>query len=395
MDDVGRDAIEAYGGKWHTPNINTLAETGLKFTQGYSTALCGPSRGQLMTGLYPFRTGWTTNIWELPKSKRKFDPNIGTFSQTLRNAGYATAIAGKWQLGHLDDHPDHPHQMGFDEYCLFDPHIKPKSPYWSPTLRINGTYDASYTNPDTYGPDVTTDFLIDFMSRRAEPFLAYYPLFLCHTPFTSTPANRGHDNWPEPDPRWFGGMVRYMDTLVGRVIGALDRLGLRDRTLVLLTSDNGTDNRIATTLGDKVIRPTKKSKRKRSSRDLGIRQPMIANWPGTIAPGVFDRLVDLSDFHVTLAEVGHAAAPKTDGISFAPALFGGTADPRPWIFVQYESLGAAWSLVGDQNWKLISDGQLFDMANDPWEQDPISPENDTPDSAAARQKLSATMAGLR
>ena len=404
MDDVGRDAIEAYGGKWHTPNISSLAETGLKFTQGYSTALCGTSRAQLMTGLYPFRTGWTKNLWELPKDKRRLDPSIRTFSQTLRKAGYATAVAGKWQLARLDDRPGHPHDAGFDEYCLYDPSIRPASPYWSPTLRINEAYDPSYTEPDTYGPDVTTDFLIDFMSRRSEPFLAYYPLFLCHGPFTSTPANRVRQDWRKHDPRWYGDMVRYMDGLVGGLIGALDGLGLRDRTLVLLTSDNGTDNRIATTLGDKVIKPTKKSKRKRSLSkrkrsytDLGIRQPMIANWPGTVAPGTFDRLVDLSDFHVTLAEVGNAAAPKTDGISFAPALFGGAAEPRPWILVQYEDnkkSGHSWNLVRDQEWKLISDGQLFDMKNDPWEETAIFPENDTPESTAARRKLSAVMAGL-
>ena len=154
-----------------------------------------------MTGLYPFRTGWTRNPWELPKDRRSLDPSIATFAQTLRKAGYATAVAGKWQLARLADHPDHPHDAGFDEYCLYDVSIKPASPYWSPTLKINGAYDPSYTEPDTYGPDVTTDFLIDFMSRQTRPFLAYYPLFLCHGPFTATPENRGRQDWPERDPR--------------------------------------------------------------------------------------------------------------------------------------------------------------------------------------------------
>jgi len=376
-DDLGAECLSSYGStSYKTPHLDALAESGIRFMNCYATPLCSPSRVQLMTGRYGFRTGWTNMIERGAGATRDFfDPTKErTFGHVLKAAGYATAQAGKWQLCRFQEHPDHVKECGFDESCswtwLYDGRRTDR--YWTPSIWQNGKLRENVN--DKYGEDVFCDFLIDFITRhRAEPFFIYYPMVLVHDPFEPTPdeLKTGSDDRKErkADVSHFPAMVAYMDKTVGRLIAALDKLKLRENTLVLFTGDNGTPRQITSQLGDNAI-PGGKG----MVTHVGSHVPLIASWPGTIPAGrVLDDLIDFTDVLPTLADVAGddlSRGVAMDGRSFLPQLRGGTGQPREWVYVQ---LGNA-SFVRDQRWLLHNDGRFYDIKSDPFERKDLSAE---------------------
>ncbi len=394
-DDLGAECLGCYGGtSYKTPHLDALARTGIRFAHGHSTPLCSPSRVQVMTGRYPFRTGWPTMINARPADKQFLDPRERTFGHVLKAAGYATALAGKWQLCHFEERPDHVRQCGFDDYCCWMWRYKGKKThrYWSPAIWQDGKPRQDVR--DRYGPDVFCDSLIDFMTRnRSRPFLAYYPMTLTHGPFLPTPDTKRAGR--EGKKRRGGGanyaaMVAYMDKLVGKLVAALDRLGLRENTLILFTGDNGTPRQITSKVGAARIQGGKGK-----MTEAGTHVPLIANWKGT-APGgrVCEDLVDFSDMMPTFAELAGADLSKgaaIDGRSFAPQLRGRQGAPREWIYCQ---LGKArW--VRTVRWKLYATGKLYDMKADPTEAAAIAPGTGNEHAEAARKRLGAILATLK
>jgi len=338
-DDMGAQELGCYGHPRHrTPHLDRLAKTGVRFEIGYAAAICHPSRFMIMTGQYGSRNG-IYHFAGRPGGPKPDAPeeDIGanhvTFAEVLKQRGYATALAGKWQLsGRV---PTLIHECGFDEYCIWaylhnlpegvkhtgaweKAGAKPER-YWHPCVIKNGEYTA--TRPDDYGPDIYTDFLIDFMRRhRDEPFFLYFPMCLTHNPHRPTPDNvRNDDEKRKAGPAYFQGTVEYTDTLMGRLVAALDALGLRENTVVLFTADNGTG-------GAGKGQPT----------ELGARVPFIVNGPGLVKPrGGVHELADLSDVLPTLADYADAPLPADrviDGRSLAPFLRGDTDRTREWIF---------------------------------------------------------------
>jgi arylsulfatase A len=393
-DDLGQETLGVYGGtSYPTPHVDALAGRGLRFEHAYSFAVCHPTRLVLLTGRYPFR------LPEAPWGTFPKEAEGQTLAHTLRRAGYATAIAGKWQLTLLRDDLEHPHRLGFDEYSLFGWHEGPR--YHQPLVWQNGRLREDVQ--DAYGPDVYTDFLIDFMSRhREDPFFAFYSMALCHDVT---------DDLEEPVP--FGRHGRYdtyaervaaMDERVGRLMAALDRLGLRERTLVLFTADNGTPKRsILDVENGELVHEEVVSRRgdvlvpggKGELTDAGTRVPLIAAGPGVLLTStVTDALVDFSDFLPTLAELARARLPegvRLDGQSFVPALRGEPAGGRAWSY--NERQGRSW--VRDQRWKLYRNGPLFDMQSDPTEERAILPGTGTGGASAARERLQRVFEQLR
>jgi len=363
-DDVGREVLGSYGGtSYPTPHLDQLARTGLRFEHAYSMPVCHPSRVCLMTGRYPFRLGhpvWGTfpEEWE-----------ERTLPQLLKRAGYATAVAGKWQLTLLREDPGHPFRLGFDQYSLFGWHEGPR--YYEPLIWENGRIRSDVQ--DLYGPDVYVRFLTDFMERhQSGPFFALYSMALCHDvtddleePVPFGPRGR-YDSYSE--------MVEAMDQRVGRLVEALNRLGLREKTLIIFTTDNGTPKRSIITARDgKLFREPVSSKMgeltipggKGDLTDAGTRVPTIANWTGTLPPEqTTEALIDFSDLLPTLAELGGAEIPPAeslDGTSFAPLLRGGSSPGRDWVFAEHR--GRSW--VRTREWKLYRDGRFFQMTADP------------------------------
>ena len=322
-DDVGREVLGCYGGtSYATPRIDELAASGIRFQHFYTMPVCHPTRVCLLTGQYPFRLGhpeWGT----FPR-----DAEQRTLPAVLKHAGYATAIAGKWQLALLKDDLHQPNRMGFGEYCLYGWHEGPW--YYQPHIWQNGKLRTDVR--DRYGPDIICENVIDFITRnKSRPFFAFYSMELCHaeTNDLDKPApvgpNGRYDNYAE--------MVGKMDERVGRVVAALDRLGIRENTLILFLADNGTPVRnLINAEGDKYVYEKVSSKLgdrdipggKATLTDWGTRVPLLVSWPGTINAGqVSDTLVDVSDILPTLCDVAGATLPenvKLDGQSLTTQL---------------------------------------------------------------------------
>jgi arylsulfatase A len=351
-DDVGIGNIGSYGGSFKTPHIDALAKTGMRFERCYSAPLCGPSRGQALTGRYPFRTGLISN-----QSRSAIDPSNEVMIQNvMKSAGYVTACAGKW--GQMSYGPA---EWGFDESIVFGTHGT--SRYWSgPTSSyvING---KPATLPDgSYFPDVSHNFIMDFITRhKDQPFFVYYPMSHSHGPILRTPDSAAGD---EPD-QLYTDNIEYMDKLVGRLMGELDRLGLREKTLIVFTGDNGTARmgvELATVDGKPI------SGQKGTMLEGGSRVPLIVNWPGTTPAGQVKKdLVDFSDFFPTFAELGGAKLPEgatIDGHSFAPQIRGKKGTPRDWAYVELNGK----SYVRNAGFKLTNRGELFDMSEAPFKE---------------------------
>jgi len=393
-DDVGREALGCYGGtSYATPNLDELAQTGARYQHCYSMPVCHPSRITLVSGKYPFQLGnprWGT----FPKSEDK-----KTFAHVLKNAGYATAVVGKWHLTReFPSNPWHPRQLGFDEYCLFGWHEGPK--YFQPWVWQNGEIRDDVA--DRYGPDVYCDYLLDFITRNKDrPFLAYYPMVVCHT--VSNDLDPAPPVGPNGRYQSFHELVEIMDGLVGRITATLDRLDLRKKTVILFIADNGTmkrfyvdvqdgkliDQEVVSKLGNTVVRGGKGE-----LTDAGTRVPMIVNWQGVVQAGsVVDDLVDFADFLPTLAELGGATLPDDialHGRSFAPRILSQSGPHRSWVLSQHKN--SHW--VRTQRWKLYNDHRLFDMRNDPEEASPIESLAQSPEAGQARTKLSAALQSL-
>lgn len=372
-DDYGLDGVGCYGSdrfKGKTPNIDSLASGGLRFTQCYSMPLCGPTRCALMTGRYGFRTGGSTNQTAGQPSFQN-EPSI---ARTLKQAGYATAMAGKWR-----QMSDTPGDWGFDEW-LTDPTAG--GWYWKNSYTKNGQTVESAN--EIYGPDACMDFARDFLKRQGDrPFFLYYPTHLVHGPILRTPDSRSADR-----EQLYEDNVAYLDKQVGQLVSEIDRLGLRQRTVIVFCADNGTARFGAE---QSIINGRKINGQKGTMQEGGARVPLIANWRGTTPEGkVSDDLVDITDFFSTFAAVAGAQLPKEvtlDSHSFASALRGDKGDPRKWIFVQ---LGARW-YVREPAFKLTENGELLDMADAPHTEKPVSPDSASREAQAARTRLQAVL----
>lgn len=371
-DDSGMDGYGCYGSdrfKAMTPNIDALARTGIRFERCYSAPLCGPTRCQIMTGRYGFRTG-SVNNQAARNPSIKDEPSL---AKALKQAGYATALAGKWrQMG------ESPGNWGFDVFVTDN---TAGGWYWKSNYIKNG--QPVQTNQEVYCPDVCRDFALDFMRKNKDkPFYLYYPTHLVHGPILRTPDTKAGSPGAE---QLYGDNVAYLDKQVGQLVAELDKLGLRERTLIVFSADNGTARRSGTIGGREI------NGHKGTMWEGGARVPLLANWRGVTREGtVLQELVDFSDLFPTFAEVAGAKMPegvKFDGRSFAPQLRGEKGDPRVSIFVQ---LGLKW-YARNEGWKLNESGELFDMSDAPFVEKLVAPEGQSGAAKAARKQLQAVL----
>lgn len=399
-DDIGVEGLGAYGGEsYSTPRIDEMAAAGMKFTRAYAQPLCTPTRVEIMTGKYNQRNWLYFGC---------LDPNERTFGHYMKDAGYRTCIAGKWQLYSYDP-PDYPGaetrrargmlpgNAGFDQWMLFHAgHTEDKgSRYGQPTMRKNGKLVAGVE--DQYGEDLSAEFVLQFLAEnREEPCFVYYPMALPHWPMVPTPISK---EWSEPGRRleegvgYFPDMVAYMDEVVGRVIDGIADLGLAEDTLVLFYGDNGTDKRITS-----VQNGTEVPGGKGATSQNGIHVPLIGYWPGKIKPGICGDIVDASDFVPTILEAAGRKdeIPKgIDGLSFYPQLMGQKhPHPREWAFFWYDPR-PGWDkdqftrsiFALDRNFKLYDDGRFYDIVDDPLEMKPLRYWNTGPEGLKSLNRL--------
>ena len=390
IDNCGKEWFGCYGSEENcTPNLDRLARGGLMVSNCYTPVVCGPSRTVALTGRYLLRSGFTYHHDAGLYSGGGLDPAKEiTFARPLRDAGYATAIAGKWQINNLYDEPDVIKRHGFDESLLcplsidrdhvrqadYDNYMrhvladdadftsqfitKIENRYWDPVLIRNG---AREKHPGKFGPDVVHAFATDFIHRhRDRPFLLYYPMFLTHgKSFTEhvvpTPLNR--DAKQDERARYVD-MVRYADKLVGDLIAQLERDGLRDNTIVFIATDNGTHSTLSAKANGRVVKGGLYT-----LSEPGGNVPLIVNCPKLVPGGRTLALADFSDLFPTFCELAGAKPPADrviDGRSFAPAVRGEKFAGRTWMFNQY----GKERVVSDGRYKLWSDGRLYDLTSD-------------------------------
>jgi len=376
-DDLGVGNVGCYGAdRYRTPHIDALAAGGIRFTHAYTAPLCGPSRALIMTGRYAFRTG-ATNQDATGRMRPDEETMIPSY---LTPAGYASSCVGKW--GQL---PLGPADFGFADSFTF----RGSGVYWktgtkSDTYLVNGA--EKMLGEGDYMPDLMHAHAVQFIERhRDRPFFLYYSLSHVHGELQRTP-----DSGPTPEDL-MADNVASMDGLVGRLVAELDRLALREKTLVIFMGDNGTGNAWTerSTIGGRRL-----SGQKGSMLEGGAHVPLVASWPGTTPAGrVSADLVDSTDFVPTFADLAGATLPagkRIDGRTLAPQLRGAPGRPRPWVFIE---LGRSW-YVRDTGWKLNEKAELFDMRDAPFTEPVVPMSADDDASRAARSRLAAALAAL-
>ena len=384
-DDVGFECFSAYGSReYATPRLDALAAQGIRFDNCHSTPLCTPSRVNLMSGKSNVFNYFDFGVY--PKGEP-------TFANYFKDHGYATAVAGKWQLltakGGIT-----PAEAGFDTHCLWNIPGGGRERYWNPSLVKDGSL---LDLPDkSYGPDITTDFLIDFIKKhKDQPFLAYFPMILPHNPFPVTPDSVDPDSTNQKSN--FVDMVQYIDKNVGRLEDALEKLGLRRNTMIVFTGDNGTNSLLTSELNGRQIRGGKGY-----THDYGTHVPLIVNWPGHVPGGkVSDDLICFSDFFPTMVEAAGLPEKKIsdgDGWSFWPQCQGRQGKKRDWIYCYYfpRPSSAKYNdkyshyevrFARDKRYKLYDNGDLFDTVKDVSEKHAIAVGQADQAAEAARTSL--------
>lgn len=388
-DDVGIDAFGDFiGTEYSTPSIDRMGKRGMRFDHCYSQPLCTPSRVKIMTGQYNFRN-YTHFEYMNPTDK--------TFGNLMQEAGYRTAIAGKWQLNGVHNHLPgwddmmRPHKAGFDEYMLWQV-TEGGSRYWDPAIAHNGEQIPPEQLRGKYGPDLMSNFVCDFIRRnREEPFFVYYPTVLPHGPFCHTPDSEKEkaigrkadvEGYRAQQKRYFVGMVAYLDKIVGKIIRTVEEAGVAEETIILFTADNGTSGKIQSVVknggGTLLVKGGKGD-----TPELGTHVPLYVLWNGTVKPrAVSDTMIDFTDFYATFAElagVDISDEPFADGVSFLSALRGEEVVRRDWVQCTYTPYFGGNTVnrrfVRDRQYKLYADGRFYHVPSDLLEEQTLMEKN--------------------
>lgn len=384
-DDLGYADVGVYGStEIPTPNIDALAASGIRFTNGYSSGpICSPSRAGFITGRYQARFGFDANAEERAaptgQASRALDLKEVTIAQRLKAAGYATGAFGKWHLGATDGY--FPTQRGFDEFYGLLPYgIASHGPGGPPYYR--GTTEVP--KPTDHIEQFATEAL-SFIDRKAgKPFFLYLPLTAVHGPFVAP------EKWTPPldsdvpaNRRKYAADLVQLDDVVGRVTKRLQEKGVENDTIVFFYSDNGGPGGAAK---NGALKGTKWT-----LWEGGIRVPFIASWKGHIAPQQTNDQpviqIDIAPTVLAAAGVTDSAGPKFDGVNILPLLEDqSTAVARDALYWRF---GPQYA-VRQGNWKLVKphvDGKplLFDLSTDIGETTDLAAKE--PSRVAVLQKL--------
>ncbi|MEM1356078.1 MAG: arylsulfatase [Planctomycetota bacterium] len=396
-DDVGWNEPSFNGGPGDiTPNLGRLADQGLKLTQFYTHAVCAPTRSAFLTGRYSFRTwtDWRSEDYGKPTYLAKLgmelatnaegdptrrivgmDTNERTLAEALRDAGYTTAIMGKWHLGEwLDEHL--PMGQGFDhqyghygwgiDYTNFTiPHNAPA------TFAVYDWHrDQQPLHEQGYATDLIANEVVRHIAAhkdkqeatgQRQPFFYYVPFNAIHGPLESIP--RYTDTL---DKRMAA--LKCLDDAVGRIVAAIDQHGFGENTLIVFTNDNGG------------LRPEHSAPyrgTKNTTYEGGVRVPCVLRWTGTIDPKTAnDEMVFIADFYSTFITLGGAdpqQARKVDGLDMTQTIFAGTPSPRHDII--FDVAGCVrLPTIRRGDWKLMGE-ELYNIANDPYEKQDLAEQN--------------------
>lgn len=412
-DDLGWGDVGFHGGEIKTPQIDRLAAAGTRLEQFYVQPVCSPTRAAFMTGRYPIRHGLHIGVvrpwanYGLPLEER-------TLPQALKEAGYVTAITGKWHLGHFE--PAYlPTRRGFDhQYGHYNGAIDYN------THERDGGFDWHRNDRECRDEGYSTHLLAREAARliaehdTAKPLFLYVPFNAVHAPHQVPEEYLRPYAHLKGERRIYAGMLAAMDEAIGRVVAAIEKKGMRENTLIFFCSDNGGPSPgVVTSNG-----PLRAGKA--TLYEGGVRVPAVAVWPGKIKAGaIVDAPLHMVDWYPTLlklAGVSMVQKQPLDGRDAWPAITQGAASPHEEILLNITLTGGAIR-VGD--WKLVMNGQLsdgddsavatnakagkkkagktggevvelFNLKDDPYEKKNLAAEN-----PAKVQDLQARLAGYR
>jgi arylsulfatase A-like enzyme len=399
-DDLGYGDLGCYGQKViQTPNIDRMAREGMRFTQFYAGAtVCAPSRSVLMTGQHHGHTRVRGNAGAANPIAQALRPDDVTVARMLHDAGYRTAIVGKWGLGDVGAaETGLPRRQGFDSFFgyLNQRHAHNHFPQflWRDEERVRLPNKVTAIDDDgagyateavAYADDLFADECLRFVKENKDrPFFLYWCMVIPHANNERTRALKdgahvpgygpydGKD-WPDPD-KGQAAMITRLDGYVGRMLEQLKTLGLDSSTLVIFTSDNGPHDESNHDLSR--FQPSGPLRGiKRSLTDGGIRVPMIARWPGKIAEGSQSgHVAYFGDWMATAAELAGAKPPgNCDSISFAPTLLS-KSNQQPsheFLYWEFHERGFSQAALYRGRWKGIRERGsgapllLYDLDND-------------------------------
>jgi len=419
-DDLGYGDLGCYGQKLiQTPNLDAMAKQGLRFTQFYAgTAVCAPSRSSFLTGQHTGHTPIRGNKGVQPEGQWPIPDSTVTIAEVLKQAGYATGDFGKWGLGPVASSGD-PIKQGFDAFygynCQTLAHDYYPDHLWENDTRVDFAANTP-EHPTDYSADLIHQKALQFIDQhKGSPFFVFLSYTLPHAAL-QVPDDSLFEKYrkllnehPIPVPKWNGknyapqayprsayaAMVSRLDAYVGQVLQKLKEAGIDKNTLVIFSSDNGPhkeggyDPDFFNSNGP--LRGIK--------RDLyegGMREPMIAWWPGKIkAGGTSDYIGAFWDFLPTFAELAKTPQPKNiDGISIVPALLGQKNAPmHPWLYWEFHEQGGKQA-VRMGKWKGVKlnvtsqpNGpiELYDLTTDEAEKNNVADKH--PDVVAAIRKI--------
>ena len=378
VDDMGWKDLGSYGNKIHeTPNLDKLAERGMRFTNAYAACpICGPSRAAIMTGRYPSTSGFVDNfvsetkggVLQRTQERSHLELEAVTLAESLKTGGYQTGFVGKWHLTNNDE-THLPTDQGFDVNIAGGwkghPHDGFFSPYKLAHLKDGpkGEYLTDRLTTEAIG-------VLDRFSQKDAPWLLYVSYYTVHAPFHSKPdKTKKYAAKKARNPK-YGGMMESMDENIGRLLSRLDEKGLRENTIIFFTSDNcghkpATDN-------------TPLRGHKGDLYEGGIRVSCIAEGPGVAKGQVSDTPINGTDYYATLLELaGIEKKPEVapDSVSLVPLLKGDAKFKRGPMFWHYPvakpltPLSEPGSVVRDGDWKYLyfySDrrSELYNLKDD-------------------------------
>jgi arylsulfatase A-like enzyme len=383
-DDQGTLDANCYGSRdLHTPNIDRLAATGVRFTQAYSHTVCCPARAALLTGRHPQRGG--VNHWTQGDMKGADGINMAleevTLAEALKDAGYRTALFGKWHLGaHRDFGPK---KQGFDEFFgIRDGFIDNYNHYF---LHRNGFHDLYEGTKEVhargkYFPELMTERALKFIDENQDrPFFLYVPFNIPHYPEQALKKHEAlYKDVKDPARRSYGAVMTTTDHYIGQVIDKLEALELRENTIVIFMSDNGHSEEVT----NKIRVDNHKSGypkdhfygasgggstgkwigRKGTFLEGGVRVPAIVSYPGALPQGVVrDQIVTAMDWFPTVMDlcgIKHKG-PQLDGHSLAPIVKSIDAESGYGGRLHFQ-WHVNWA-VRDGDWKLIGNDRSKKM----------------------------------
>ena len=396
-DDLGNADLGYRGSDIETPNIDKLANGGVRLENFHGMPVCTPSRAALMTGRYPMRYGLQTLVifpshtYGLPTDER-------TLPQALKEAGYQTYMVGKWHLGHADK-KFWPQNRGFDH---FYGNLVGEVDYFTKMRGgiVDWQRDGKFSQEQGYYLDLIGDEAVRLIEKqdKNKPFFLYFASLAPHAPYQAKKADEDRyvSTIKDPTRRTYAAMITSVDDQVGRIVAALEKRGMRENTLILFSSDNGGPRSAVIASGahspeEREAGGVKQASLPANNGELrggkgslyegGVRVPTIANWPAKLKPRVVNEPLHMVDVMPTaLALAGAKASPDKplDGKDIWATISEGNPSPHEDVLVNVEAFRGA---IIKGKWKLVKIAllpgktELFDLTVDPGEKNDVAGQN--------------------